>query len=162
MKTRRFTKSRKLKRRSSKKRGGMFRGTTRITSDAAKKAAKEALKKIFGEDPVDAADKMKQVGDKIKEAIMKSRQGQQLKQSPHMTADTFSSPVSFGSPIVLISGNEHHDPNAFLKTPSKKPDQNEQPLLGKTTRHQSVVASTPQSYAPRLGDETPVNKILFE
>jgi hypothetical protein len=37
MKTRRFVKSRKSKRRSSKKRGGMFR---RVTSDAAKKAAK--------------------------------------------------------------------------------------------------------------------------
>ena len=162
MKTRRFTKSRKLKRRSSKKRGGMFR---RITSAAAKKAAKEALKEIiFGKDPVEAADKMKQAGDKIKEAmkeVMKSRSQGKSKHAPYVPADTFSSPVSFGSPIVLISGNEHHDPNAFFKTPSKKPDQNEQ-LLGKTTRHQSVVASTPQSYAPRLGDETPVNKILFE
>lgn len=137
----------------------MFR---RITSDAAKKAAKEALKEIiFGKDPVEAADKMKQAGDKIKEAIMKSRSQGKSKHAPYVPADTFSSPVSFGSPIVLISGNEHHDPNAFLKTPSKKPDQNEQ-LPVKTLRHRSVVASTPQSYAPRLGDETPVNKILFE
>ena len=161
MKTRRFTKSRKLKRRSSKKRGGMFR---RITSAAAKKAAKGALKKIFGKDPVDAVDKGNQAADKIKEAmkeVMKSRSQGKSKHAPYVPADTFSSPVSFGSPIVLISGNEHHDPNAFFKTPSKKPDPNEQ-LLGKTTRHQSVVASTPQSYAPRLGDETPVNKILFE
>ena len=138
----------------------MFRGTTRITritSDAAKKV----LKEIFGKDPVDAADKMKQAGDKMKEAIMKSRQGQQLKRSQYIKADTFPSPVSFGPPIVIISGNEHHDPNAFFKTPSKNQDQKE-PLLGKTTRHKSMVAITPQSYAPRLGDETPVNKILFE
>ena len=160
MKSRRCTKSRKLKRRFSKKKGGMFR---RATSDAAKKAAKQALKEIFGKDPVDAADKAKQTAEKVKDALMKARSHGKSKQSPYMTAATFSSPVSFGSPIVSISGDEYHDPNAFFRTPIKKPDHDEHdgPLLGKTSRHQSAVASTPYSYAPRIGDITPVNKTLL-
>jgi hypothetical protein len=131
----------------------MFR---RVSSAAAKKA----LKEIFGKDPVDAADKAKQTAEKVKDAFMKASQGKS-KQSPYMTAATFSSPVSFGSPIVSISG---YDPNAFFRTPIKKPDhEHDEPLLGKTSRHQSAVASTPHSYAPRIGDVTPVNKtLLFE
>jgi hypothetical protein len=155
MKSRRCTKSRKLKRRFSKKKGGMFR---RATSDAAKKAAKKALKEIFGKDPVDAADKAKQTAEKVKDAFMKARSHGKSKQSPYMTAATFSSPVSFGSPIVSISG---YDPNAFFRTPIKKPDhEHDEPLLGKTSRHQSAVARTPHSYAPRIGDVTPLNKTL--
>lgn len=159
MKSRRFTKSRKLKRRFSKKKGGMFR---RATSDAAKKAAKQALKEIFGKDPVDAADKAKQTAEKVKDAFMKAKSQGKSKQSPYMPAATFSSPISFGSPIVSISGDVYYDPNAVFRTPIKNPDHDE-PLLGKTSRHQSVVASTSHSYAPRLDNVTPVNKaLLFE
>ena len=156
MKSRRFAKSRKLKRRFSKKKGGMFR---RVSSAAAKKA----LKEIFGKDPVDAVDKAKQTAEKVKDALMKARSHGKSKQSPYMTAATFSSPGSFG-PIVLISGDEYYDPNAVPRTPITKPDhEHDEPLLRKTSRHQSAVASTPHSYAPRIGDVTPVNKtLLFE
>ena len=159
MKSRRFAKSRKLKRRFSKKKGGMFR---RATSDAAKKAAKQALKEIFGKDPVDAADKAKQTAEKVKDAFMKARSQGKSKQSPYMPAATFSSPISFGSPIVSISGDVYYDPNAVFRTPIKKPDHDEHdgPLLEKTSRHQSVVASTSHSYAPRLDNVIPVNKAL--
>lgn len=154
MKSRRFAKSRKLKRRFSKKKGGMRR--------AAKKATTQALKEIFGKNPVDAADKAKQTAEKVKDAFMKARSKGKSKQSPYMPAATFSSPVSFGSPIVSIRGDEYYDPNAFFRTPIKKPDHDE-PLLGKTSRHKRVVASTPHSYAPRLDNVTPVNKaLLFE
>jgi hypothetical protein len=63
MKSLRSKRSQRSKRCSSKKRGGMFR---RVTSDAAKKAAKQALKEIFGKDPVDAADKAKQTAEKMR------------------------------------------------------------------------------------------------
>lgn len=161
MKSRRLNKSRKCKRRSSKK-GGMFRRMMR-PSDAAKKAAKNALKEIFGKDPVDAADKAKQAADKVRDALMKTKKTGKS-QSPYMTASTFSSPVSFGSPFVETRDKyeEHYDydPDAFLRTPSKKPDTSE-PKLPKSARHQSVVATTSHSYAPRLGNETPVNQQLF-
>lgn len=156
MKSRRLNKSRKCKRRSSKK-GGMFR---RVSSDAAKKAAKNALKEIFGKDPVEAADKAKQAADKVRDALMKTKKTGKS-QSPYMSASTFSSPVSFGSPFVdKYEEHYNYDPYAVLRTPSKKPDTNE-PKLPKSSRHQSVVATTPHSYAPRLGDETPVTKQLF-
>ena len=162
MKSRRLnksTKSTKSKRRSSKK-GGMFRIRMMRPSDAAKKAAKKAFKEIFGKDPVDAADKAKQAADKVRNALMKPNKTGKS-QSPYMTASTFSSPVSFGSPFVETRDKyEAYDPDAFLRTPSKKPDTNE-PKLPKSARHQSAVATTPHSYAPRLGDETPVTKQLF-
>lgn len=164
MKSRRLnksTKSTKSKRRSSKK-GGMF-GKMIRPSDAAKKAAKKAWKEIFGKDPVDAADKAKQAADKVRDALMKiNKTGKS--QSPYMTASTFSSPVSFGSPFVETRDKYEeryaYDPDAFLRTPSKKPDTSE-PKLPKSARHQSVVATTSHSYAPRLGNETPVNQQLF-
>ena len=161
MKSRRLNKSRKCKRRSSK-RGGMFRRMMR-PSDAAKKAAKNALKEIFGKDPVDAADKAKQAADKVGDAFMKTNKTGKS-QSPYMTASTFSSPVSFGSPFVETRDKYEeryaYDPDDFLRTPSKKPDTSE-PKLPKSARHQSVVATTSHAYAPRLGDETPVTKQLF-
>ena len=157
MKTRRFVKSRKSKRRSSKKRGGMFR---RVTSDAAKKAAK-VLTEIVGKDPVNKADKLKQAADKVGEAIMKSRQDKS-NQSPHITASTFSSPVSFNSPIEIHAiHNLYHDPNVF-RTPSKTLDANVEPMLARTTRHQSVVANRTHTYAPTLHNAVQVNKRLFE
>jgi hypothetical protein len=133
-------------------------------SDAAKKAAKNALKEIFGKDPVDAADKAKQAADKAKQAADAIMKATAKKPSPYRNPQTrqFSSPVSFGSPFVETRDKyeEHYDPDAFLRTPSKKPDTNE-PKLPKSARHQSVVATTPHSYAPRLGNETPVNQQLF-
>ena len=165
MKSRRLnksTKSTKSKRRSSKK-GGMFRIRMMRPSDAAKKAAKNALKEIFGKDPVDAADKAKQAADKVRNALMKPNKTGKS-QSPYMTASTFSSPVSFGSPFVETRDKYEeryaYDPDDFLRTPSKKPDTSE-PKLPKSARHQSVVATTSHAYAPRLGDETPVTKQLF-
>jgi hypothetical protein len=123
---------------------------------------KHALKKIFGENPVDAADKAKQAAYKAKQAADAIMKATTKKPSPYRNPETrqFSSPVSFGSPIPVMDDTKHYDPNAFLLTPSKKPDTNE-PKLPKSSRHQSVVANTPHSYAPRLGNETPVNQQLF-
>jgi hypothetical protein len=143
MKSLRSKRSKRSKRCSSKKRGGMFR---RVTSVAAKKAMKE----IFGKDPVDAADKAKQTAEKVKDALMKARQ-LNPKGSSYKQVAMFSSPVSFGSPMVPISGHEHHDPNALFRTPNKKPDHDE-PLLGKQTRHQSAVANRTHTYAPTIYD----------
>jgi hypothetical protein len=127
---------------------------------------KHALKKIFGENPVDAADKAKQAADKAKQAADAIMNATSKKPSPYRNPQTrqFSSPVSFGSPFVETRDKYEeryaYDPDAFLRTPSKKPDTSE-PKLPKSARHQSVVATTPHSYAPRLGDETPVNQQLF-
>jgi hypothetical protein len=156
MKSLRSKRSKKSKRCSSKKRGGMFR---RVTSDAAKKAAKQALKEIFGKDPVDAADKAKQTAEKVKDALMKARQ-LNPKGSSYKQVAMFSSPVSFGSPMVPISGHEHHDPNALFRTPTKKPDDDE-PLLGKPSRHQSAVANRTHIYAPRLDEPQVVLELEF-
>jgi hypothetical protein len=71
----------------------MFR---RVTSDAAKKAAKQALKEIFGKDPVDAADKAKQTAEKVKDALMKARQ-LNPKGSSYKQVAMFSSPVTNGA-----------------------------------------------------------------
>jgi hypothetical protein len=156
MKSRRCTKSSKStksKRRSSK-RGGMYRRPGPF---------KHALKKIFGENPVDAADKAKQAADKAKQAADAIMKATSKKPSPYRNPQTrqFSSPVSFGSPFVETRDKHegHYDPNVFLRTPSKKPDTNE-PKLPKSSRHQSVVATTPHSYAPRLNEPIPVNKQL--
>ena len=154
MKSRRCTKSTKSKRRSSK-RGGMYRRPGPF---------KHALKKIFGENPVDAADKAKQAADKAKQAADAIMKATAKKPSPYRNPETrqFSSPVSFGSPFVETRDKYkgHYDPDAFLRTPSKKPDTNE-PKLPKSARHQSVVATTPHSYAPIFGDAIPVNQRLF-
>ena len=144
------TKSTKCKRRSSK-RGGMYRRPGPF---------KHALKKIFGENPVDAADKAKQAADKAKQAADAIMKATSKKPSPYRNPQTrqFSSPVSFG--LETRDNHEgHYDPNVFLRTPSKKPDTNE-PKLPKSSRHQSVVATTPHSYAPRLNEPIPVNKRL--
>jgi hypothetical protein len=122
------------------------RVTRRVTSDAAKKAMKE----IFGKDPVDAADKAKQTAEKVKDALMKARQ-LNPKGSSYKQVAMFSSPVSFGSPMESISSCEYRDPNALFRTPNKKPDHDE-PLLGKPTRHQSVVANRTHTYAPTIDD----------
>jgi hypothetical protein len=127
----------------------MFR-RVRVTSDAAKKAAKKALKEIFGKDPVDAADKAKQTAEKVKDALMKARQ-LNPKGSSYKQVAMFSSPVSFGSPMESISGREYYDPNALFRTPNKKPDDDE-PLLGKQTRHQSAVVNRTHTYAPTIYD----------
>ena len=146
----RSQRSKRSKRCSSKKRGGMFHRVTRVTSVAAKKAAKQAMKKIFGKDPVDAADKAKQTAEKVKDALMKSRQ-LNPKGSSYKQVAMFSSPVSFGSPMESISGREYYDPNALFRTPNKKPDDDE-PLLGKPSRHQSAVANRTHTYAPTIYD----------
>jgi hypothetical protein len=137
----------------------MFR---RVTSVAAKKAAKQALKEIFGKDPVDAADKAKQTAEKVKDALMKARQ-LNPKGSSYKQVAMFSSPVSFSSPMESISGREYHDPNALFRTPNKKPDDDE-PLLGKQTRHQSAVANRTHTYAPTIYDDAdamPVKVLEF-
>jgi len=74
-----------------------------------------------------------------------------LQEIQEIRAAMFSSPVSFGSPMESISGREYYDPNALFRTPTKKPDDDE-PLLGKPSRHQSAVANRTHTYAPTIYD----------
>jgi hypothetical protein len=133
----------------------MFR---RATSAAAKKAFKE----IFGKDPVEAADKAKQAADKVSAALKSKKPSKS--QLSHVSAQPFSSPVSFGSPFVDNRDKKYelnYESNDVFKTPIKTPkSDSSEPKLSKIDRHQSVVAKTPQSYAPIFGDTTPVNQKL--
>jgi hypothetical protein len=120
-------------------------------------ALKNAAKKVFiGENPVEAADKMKQAAD----AIIKGTTSQYKVMRPvtPQKSRTFSfslprsSPINY-SPNSPITPKYEFQPQTPVK--SKPLDTELGPLLPKLPRHRSSM-QTPLSYAPTLHDSTNV------
>ena len=135
-------KSRQSRQSRQSRRGGMFRH-----------ALKHAARKVFtGENPVETADKVKQVA----EAIIKGTTSTAVM---HRVTPQKSRPFS-----VPRSSPINYSPNSPItyefqpQTPVKpKPSDTIGPLLLKKSRHRSSMQ--PISYAPGLHDSNPINVI---
>jgi hypothetical protein len=127
---------------------------------------KNAARKVFiGENPVEAADKMKQAA----EAIIKgttSQAGDIHRVVNPQGYRTFSVPRSSPNPISYSTNSPITPKYEFQpQTPVKsKPLDTEEPLLPKLPRHRSSMQmQTPLSYAPTLHDSTNViRRNLFD
>lgn len=173
MKSRRFKKSRSSARKfnGSKKRGGMYpRAVKDAVKDAVKNAAQKLFKEVFkGKNPVETADKVKQMADAAADAIAKgmSRHTPVTQGKTRTFSPTVSTPLRIET-INTPSLNENP-----YKTPVKRSSQvtaasegaaraSGVPLLSKLDRHSSRRVTEPVSYAPRLGEPSIITGNLFE
>lgn len=154
--TRKKAKSRQTRQSRQTRRGGMHR--------LAYRAVKSAAKEVFtGKNPVETADKVKQVA----EAIIKgttSQAGDIHRVTPQRNR-TFSFSLSGSSPINYSTNSPitpkygEFQPQTPVKS---KPLDTEEHLLPKLPRHRSSM-QTPLSYAPTLHDSTNViRRNLFD
>jgi len=141
----------------SRKKGGMFR--------TAGPAAKQILKKVFkGDNPVESADKAKDViiailtdaENHTTRAPTKARRN--IGTFLENQKKTFGTIIDYDSPLKNVSA---HDPQHSYRTPNPKHRVNkDEPKIPKSSRHRSTVSSRPYSYAPSLDNAHDVNKII--
>ncbi len=119
---------------------------------ALKKLFKEVLK---GKNPVETADKVKQMADAAADAIAKGMS----RHTPVTQGKTrtFSTPTT---PLRIETINTPSLNENPYKTPVKRSSQ--VPLLSKLDRHSSRRVTESVLYAPRLGEPSIITGNLFE
>lgn len=137
----------------SKKRGGMYR---RAVKDAAQKIFKEVFK---GKNPVETADKVKQMADAAAEAAAEAAAKGMSRHTPVTQGKTRTFSPTVSTPLRIETINTPSLNENPYKTPVKESSQ--VPLLSKLDRHSRRVTE-PVWYAPRLGEPSIVRGNLFE
>jgi hypothetical protein len=137
---------------SRRKRGGMWRV-------AAKRGVKKALEEMIGKNPVEKADKAKQVADAVQKGLTTRSQSTSVTPRTHRTFSTPNAIMRMHTDDLTTSISPI-ELQKLYQTPVKgnlNNDDNVNPT--KFSRHQSTL--TPQSYAPTLNDPNLVVKTLF-
>jgi hypothetical protein len=146
MKSRRFKKSMKFN--GSKKRGGMYRRAFKI------------FKEVFkGKNPVETADKVKQMADAAAEAAAEAAAKGMSRHTPVTQGKTRTFSPTVSTPLRIETINTPSLNENPYKTPVKRSSQ--VPLLSKLDRHSRRVTES-VLYAPRLGEPSIITGNLFE
>jgi len=115
-----------------------------------RRAAKTLFTNVFkGKNPVETADKVKQVADAIAEGAKGMSRQTPVTQGKTRTFSipTVSTSLQIETPTIILNENPY-------KTPVKRSSQ--VPLLPKLDRHSSRRVTAPLLYAPTLNETTSI------